>query len=257
MDFIEIKHHGAINGVTGSCHELRFKDGAGVLVDCGLFQGAETSGQGADSKQLTIEFDISHIEALVVTHVHIDHVGRIPYLMAAGFDKPIFCSEASAKLLPLVLEDAVKIGFTRNQRLIDQFLGKIKSLIVPMPYKRWSVIKHEHGELAIKLQPAGHILGSAYVEFDCRLIEQGKRIAKHRVVFAGDLGAPYAPLLPAPKSPWRADELVIESTYGDRVHEGRRHRRLKLKKIVEHALQNNGALLIPAFSIGRTQEALG
>jgi metallo-beta-lactamase family protein len=256
MDFIEIKHHGAINGVTGSCHELRFKDGAGVLVDCGLFQGAETSGQGADSKQLTIEFDISHIEALVVTHVHIDHVGRIPYLMAAGFDKPIFCSEASAKLLPLVLEDAVKIGFTRNQRLIDQFLGKIKSLIVPMPYKRWSVIKHEHGELAIKLQPAGHILGSAYVEFDCRLIEQGKRIAKHRVVFSGDLGAPYAPLLPAPKSPWRADELVIESTYGDRVHEGRRHRRLKLKKIVEHALQNNGALLIPAFSIGRTQEIL-
>jgi Cft2 family RNA processing exonuclease len=89
---------------------------AGILIDCGLFQGAEVSGSGSSFEQLQIDFPISHIKALVVTHVHIDHVGRIPYLLAAGFDGPIICTEPSAHLLPLVLEDAVKIGFTRNAR---------------------------------------------------------------------------------------------------------------------------------------------
>ncbi len=258
MEFLEIKHHGAVNGVTGSCHELRFKDGAGILIDCGLFQGAETSGQGADSNQLNIEFPIAHIQALIVTHVHIDHVGRIPYLLAAGFSGKIVCSEASAMLLPLVLEDAVKIGFTRNPRLVKKFLSKIKSLIVPLPFKQWATVcsDNEDGDITIKLQPAGHILGSAYVECDARLLRQGRTQARRRVVFSGDLGAPYAPLLPAPRSPYKADVLVIESTYGDRLHEGRQHRRQQLKKIIEQSLQNKGAVLIPAFSIGRTQEIL-
>jgi metallo-beta-lactamase family protein len=258
MEFLEIKHHGAVNGVTGSCHELRFKDGAGILIDCGLFQGAETSGQGADFNKLSIEFPIAHIQALVVTHVHIDHVGRIPYLLAAGFSGKIVCSEASAKLLPLVLEDAVKIGFTRNPRLVKKFLSKIESLIIPLPYKQWTTVCLDkgHGEIAIKLQPAGHILGSAYVECDARLLKGGRTQDRQRVVFSGDLGAPYAPLLPAPRAPYKADVLVIESTYGDRLHEGRKHRQQQLKKIVEQSLLNKGALLIPAFSIGRTQEIL-
>ncbi len=258
MEFLDIKHHGAVDGVTGSCHELSFKEGAGILIDCGLFQGAETSGQGADFNQLTIEFPVAHIQALVVTHVHIDHVGRIPYLLAAGFDQPIYCSEASAKLLPLVLEDALKIGFTRNPRLIKKFLSKINSLLKPLPYKQWATVcsDGEHGDIAIKLQPAGHILGSAYVECDGHLIKNNRVQGRRRVVFSGDLGAPYAPLLPAPRSPYRADVLVIESTYGDRLHEGRKHRRQQLKQIIERTLQNSGALLIPAFSIGRTQELL-
>jgi metallo-beta-lactamase family protein len=112
--FFDISHHGAINGVTGSCHELRLRGGPGLLVDCGLFQGAETSGTGAGANQLKIDFPIEHIQALVVSHVHIDHVGRIPYLLAAGFKGPIVCTEPSAKLLPLVLEDAVKMGITRG-----------------------------------------------------------------------------------------------------------------------------------------------
>jgi metallo-beta-lactamase family protein len=269
MEYIDIKHHGAVDGVTGSCHELRLESGSGILIDCGLFQGAETSGQGADFNQLAIEFPIDHIQALVITHVHIDHVGRVPYLLAAGFDKPIYCSNASATLLPLVLEDAVKIGFTRNQRLIDQFLSKIESLIVPLPYKEWITVCTDqdvlrsghrsissHGEIAIKLQAAGHILGSAYVECDCRLLDKKGIHSRQRVVFSGDLGAPYAPLLPAPRSPWRADTLIIESTYGDRLHARRQHRRQQLKKIIERAMLNKGALLIPAFSIGRTQEIL-
>jgi len=106
MQHFTIKHHGAVNGVTGSCHELALGDDFGVLIDCGLFQGAEIS-EGAGYDSLAIEFPIDHIKALVVTHVHIDHVGRIPYLLAAGFKGPIICSEPSAVLLPLVLEDAV------------------------------------------------------------------------------------------------------------------------------------------------------
>jgi len=105
----------------------------------------------------------------------------------------------------------------------------------------------------IKLQRAGHILGSAYVEVELLQKVSGK---KHLTVFSGDLGAPYAPLLPAPTSPYRADSLVIESTYGNRQHESRRDRQLKLKAAIETALTNGGSVIVPAFSIGRTQELL-
>ena len=249
-----IKHHGAVNGVTGSCHELMCADGRAILIDCGLFQGAETSGQGADFEQLEIDFPVKHIHALVVTHVHIDHVGRIPYLLAAGFRGPIYCSEPSALLLPLVLEDALKIGFTRNKQLIDKFLKQIQKQLVPLPYKKWHVVfdgKNNSISLKIKLSPAGHILGSAYVE--CSLTQHN---INQRILFSGDLGAPYTPLLPSPKSPYRTDILVIESTYGNRNHEGRHDRRKRLKTVIESSLRNNGTVLIPAFSIGRTQELL-
>ena len=250
--FFEICHHGAVNGVTGSCHELRLRDGPGMLVDCGLFQGAETSGSGADAATLKIDFPIEHIQALVVSHVHIDHVGRIPYLLAAGFRGPIICTEPSARLLPLVLEDAMKMGVTRDRRQLERFVNLIAGRIVALPYGRWQqAVAAAGGSIAIRFQPAGHILGSAYVE--CEVKAPGEQ---HRVVFSGDLGAPHAPLLPAPRSPYKADTLVIESTYGDRLHQGRRERSLQLKKVVERALRDDGAVLIPAFSIGRTQEIL-
>ena len=250
--FFEICHHGAVNGVTGSCHELRLRDGPGMLVDCGLFQGAETSGSGADAATLKIDFPIEHIQALVVSHVHIDHVGRIPYLLAAGFRGPIICTEPSARLLPLVLEDAMKMGVTRDRRQLQRFVDLIAGRIVALPYGRWQqAVAAAGGSIAIRFQPAGHILGSAYVE--CEVKAAGEQ---HRVVFSGDLGAPHAPLLPAPRSPYKADTLVIESTYGDRLHQGRRERSLQLKKVVERALRDDGAVLIPAFSIGRTQEIL-
>lgn len=248
MSFFSIKHHGAVNGVTGSCHELRLNNGPGILIDCGMFQGAEKSSKGANKNQLAIDFSINHIAALVITHVHIDHVGRIPHLLAAGFKGPIYCSEPSAKLLPLVLEDAMKIGVTRDKKLVEKFINLIRKKIIPLPYKCWHSLNKN---LKIKLQPAGHILGSAYVECNLQHHQQ-----QHRVVFSGDLGAPYAPLLAAPRSPYRADSLVIESTYGDRLHEGRKHRRQKLRKVIERAFKDRGAVLIPAFSIGRTQEIL-
>ena len=249
-----IKHHGAVNGVTGSCHELICDDGRSVLIDCGLFQGVETSGKGASFEQLEIEFPVENIQALVITHVHIDHVGRIPYLLAAGFRGPIYCSEPSALLLPLVLEDALKIGFTRNKQLINKFLKQIQKQLSPISYKKWHVVFHDKNNsnsLKIKLSPAGHILGSAYVE--CLLTQDN---INQRILFSGDLGAPYTPLLPSPKPPYRTDILVIESTYGDRNHECRHDRRKRLKAVIESSFYNNGTVLIPAFSIGRTQELL-
>ncbi len=253
MDFPGIIHHGAVNGVTGSCHRLQLSADKACLVDCGLFQGDDKPGVDEMQRQ-RIEFDVSDVIALIVTHVHIDHIGRLPYLMAAGFSGPIICSKPSAKLLPLVIEDALKVGFTRDAALIRKFLQQVKRYLVPLDYNEWHPLPDDDvGSVRVRLQRAGHILGSAYVEFD---IADAEKSSSDRIVFSGDLGAPHAPLLPAPKPPYRADTLVLESTYGNREHEDRRGRRKRLKAAIDRALEDGGCVLVPAFSIGRTQELL-
>lgn len=268
---LEIIHHGGATGVTGSCHQLLLNRQESLLVDCGLFQGEDAAEDSFE--QLQIEFDISTVKALIITHVHIDHVGRLPYLLATGFTGPIICSIPTAKLLPLVIEDALKIGFTRNAQLIERFQAQLEKQIVSVPYGKWhnigrvsevsghtgaSVGIAENAEIGtgttrVKLKRAGHILGSSYVEVSYQDAKTGE---KERIVFSGDLGAPYAPLLPAPKSPYGCDQLVLESTYGNRTHPDRRLRRATLKAAVEQALANGGTVMVPAFSIGRTQELL-
>lgn len=241
---VSIQHHGAVQGVTGSCHQMTLSSGEAVLVDCGLFQGAESANRELGEKQ--IDFPLDTIKALVVTHCHIDHVGRIPFLLAAGFNGPIYATEATAHLLPLVIEDAIKVGISRDKNLIKKVLQRLQQLLKPIPYDEWFAVEglpKTRGRFRV----AGHIMGSAYVEFDA----QGQR-----VLFSGDLGAPHSPLLPAPKSPYKADIVVIESTYGDKLHEGRKNRRKLLKSVIERCLKNQGTVLIPAFSIGRTQELL-
>ena len=242
-------HHGAIDGVTGSCHELRLADGSSVLIDCGLFQGEEAPPPGESPH--TIDFPIERLRALLVTHIHIDHIGRLPYLLAAGFKGPIYCSEASAALLPLVLEDALRVGFTRDKKLIERVVAQIGSQLQPLPYNQWQTLPATDPPLKIRLQVAGHILGSAYIELE--LEQQG---APQRLLFSGDLGSPDTPLLPDPTPSEGADLVVLESTYGDRNHEPRSSRQQRLRQIAEHALSNRGTILIPAFSIGRTQELL-
>jgi metallo-beta-lactamase family protein len=182
-------------------------------------------------------------------------VGRIPYLLAAGFYGPIYATPATAHLLPLVIEDALKVGVTRNTRLIRSVLNKLQSLLTPIPYKQWFDVAGTPN-LRARFQVAGHILGSAYVEFDIATNGKGFNKDSHRVVFSGDLGAPHSPLLSAPKAPYRADTLVIESTYGDKNQEPRKYRRLRLKDALERSFENGGTVLIPAFSICRTQELL-
>ena len=250
-----ILHHGARNGVTGSCHQLFVEGRNSLLVDCGLFQGAETAPDGRTAAdRLEIDFPLEGVGALVLTHVHIDHCGRLPWLLAAGFKGPILCSEPSARLLPTVLADAFAVGVSRDRALIERYLGKVEPRIRALPYGKWHLVyRSPDASCRIRLQRAGHILGSAYVE--CEL-SGAAWPEPRRVVFSGDLGAPHAPLLPAPRPPWRADVLVLETTYGDRVHENRRDRRARLQAVVEHALQDGGTVIVPAFSIGRTQELL-
>ncbi|WP_322981965.1 MBL fold metallo-hydrolase [Pseudomonas sp. C11] len=254
MSYPDILHHGAISGVTGSCHQLLVAPELSFLIDCGLFQGGETSAEGrVGAGRLAIDFPLAGIKALIATHVHIDHVGRIPYLLAAGFQGPILCSEPSAKLLPIVLEDAFKLGVSRDQKQVERYLKLVEQRIVALPYKTWfTLVEAPHVQVRVRLQRAGHILGSAYVEFDVKYPAGENK----RIVFSGDLGAPHAPILPAPRSPYKADVLVIESTYGDRLHEDRHTRRQRLEQVLQHALSNQGTVLIPAFSIGRTQELL-
>lgn len=251
--FPQYLHHGAAGGVTGSCHRYLASPDTHLLVDCGLFQGQDVTAPDHHS-QHRIEFDLSAVRALLVTHVHIDHVGRIPYLFAAGFRGPIYCSEPSALLLPLVIEDALKVGFTRDEALIKQFLAAVQQMLRPLPYKQWQVVT-DNDELCVRvrLQRAGHILGSSYIEIETLYKKHRQR---HVSVYSGDLGAPYAPLLPAPKAPYGCDTLIIESTYGNRVHENRRERRARLREVITHALLDKGTVMIPAFSIGRTQEIL-
>ncbi len=240
-----IHHHGGAQGVTGSCHELVLGPDASLLIDCGLFQGEDAAPRGG-ADQLAIEFDVSRVVALVVTHVHIDHVGRIPWLLAAGFEGPILCSEPSARLLPIVLEDAFKLSLSRQTEAVERYLKVVRGRLVSLPYDTWYPVPGGDGA-RVRLQRAGHILGSAYVECD---------VAGHRTVFSGDLGAPHAPLLEPPVPPERCDTLVIESTYGDRQHEGRAGRRRRLAAVIRRALEDQGTVLIPAFSLGRTQELL-
>jgi Predicted exonuclease of the beta-lactamase fold involved in RNA processing len=136
--------------------------------------------------------------------------------------------------------------------LINKVLSRLQQQLVAVAYDESFSIQSIKGvPVKGKFRIAGHILGSAYVELDIASEE-----CSQRIVFSGDLGAPYTPLLPAPKSPYKADVLVIESTYGDRLHEGRKKRRKQLKGVIERCYDNGGTVLIPAFSIGRTQELL-
>ena len=237
---MELTHHGAHQGVTGSCHQLDWA-GGGLLVDCGIFQGDDAKKHPNPE----IDFSLKGIKSLLLTHVHIDHVGRLPYLLAAGFDHPIYCSPPTAELLPLVMEDALRIGFTRSRRLIEKFLGRIDGLLKPLSYHRWHRIPCG---AKVRLRPAGHVLGSTIFEVEL----PGGEV----VVFSGDLGAGNDPLLKRPTSPPKADMLVLESTYGDRLHETQVDRKKELEQILCRTLQDKGVTIIPAFSLGRTQSLL-
>lgn len=250
MTFPFVTHHGATRGVTGSCHQLHLDSDCSVLIDCGLLQGRDAPRHGTTR----IDFDIQGVAALLITHVHIDHVGRIPDLLAAGFRGPILCSEPSAKLLPLVLEDAFKLAVSRESSRVERYIDYVRQAIVAIPFGQWHDLLQRDGvSCRVRLQRAGHLLGSAYIECDvqCSNVSQSTR-----VVFSGDLGAPHNPLLRPVESPERADILVLESTYGDRLHAERDTRQQRLEAVIDRAMADQGTILIPAFSLGRTQELL-
>jgi metallo-beta-lactamase family protein len=267
-----LKHHGGKLGVTGSCHELTINNNGnnhGILIDCGLFQGKDAKDKHGNDKKLDIEFPISHLKALILTHTHIDHIGRLPWLLAKGFTQPIYCTPATAELVPLMLDDGLKLQLGLNKGQRARVLELIRKQIKSIPYNQWHQIKltskakpsrsksscsslkakrPESLNLLLRFQPAGHILGSAYVEI--------KLPNNDIVVFSGDLGPSNTPLLPDPISPKRADLLIIESTYGNKIHDSVETRAKRLQEIIERSLEDGGAIIIPAFSVGRTQELL-
>jgi metallo-beta-lactamase family protein len=252
MTYPAVIHHGGVESVTGSCHQLVCDDHNSILIDCGL--RLESDGLASASAATAIEFALHTIQALVLTHVHVDHAGRIPDLLDAGYRGPIICSEASASMLPIMLEDASKHRFSDDEKALARHLSLVQAQTLALPFNVWHVVV-QSPELVVKtrLQRAGHILGSAYVEFDIQYpLQQRDR----RVVFSGDLGSSGNPLLRSPVSPERADTLVLESTYGDRHHDSRSDRQQRLEQVIDRALKDHGTILIPAFSIGRTQELL-
>ena len=249
---MQVIHHGAHQGVTGSCHQLIISASQSLLIDCGLFQGAdELQGAGSYRSDAYLPApyddpyqDASALQGLIITHAHIDHVGRLPELLEAGFNAPIYCTEATAVLLPIVLEDALGLTRRGSDKANQVVLRKMQRLLAPMRYDQWRQLD----QVRLRLRQAGHILGSAYAE-----IENAEGF---RVVFSGDIGCKNTPLLPDPTPLERADLLIMESTYGDRNHDDRTTRQQRLKAVIEHAISDGGTVLIPAFSIGRTQELL-
>lgn len=249
MSYPEIIHHGAISSVTGSCHQLCADAVNNLLIDCGGSQDNSSSGKAA-----AFGFDPAAIKAVILTHVHHDHVGRLPELIAAGYAGPVLCSEPSAHLLPLVIEDSLRLQVGNNSKKISEGVQVITKKVIALPFDHWfTLVDNEQVVCKVRLLRAGHILGSAYVECDLQYRQEQR---SERVVFSGDLGAGHTPMLPDPTPPERADILVLESTYGNRSHAERSSRQSRLERIIDRALEDQGTVLIPAFSIGRTQELL-
>ena len=237
---------GAAREVTGSCFHITTKK-TQVLVDCGIFQGSSF----ARSKNFEdFEFDPKNIEAVFVTHAHLDHTGRLPLLIKRGFKGKIYLTAPTLELTRLVLEDAVEIMEMDHRRYYTPMLfskNDVKqalSYMHPISDKGAICIK----DLEVQFHNAGHILGSAFIQ----LKEKNGGTA----TFSGDLGNVNTPILMQKDKLNNTDLLFIESTYGNRIHEDPEQRWKKLKAAIIKTVKQDGVLLIPAFAIERTQELL-
>ncbi|TSD04212.1 MAG: metallo-beta-lactamase family protein [Parcubacteria group bacterium Greene0714_36] len=226
--------------MTGACYLLETA-GVKILIDCGLFQGAhEVDGANATP----FSFPVADIDALAVTHAHIDHIGRIPKLVHEGFRGVIYSTAATRDLALPLLEDALRLAEREGQSLYTKKdVEKAFALWREMPYGAAQTI----GDIPVTLRNAGHILGSAMVEI---------RAEEKKILFTGDLGNHPSVLLPPPDAVRDAAYLVIESAYGDRAHEAPEDRVLLLERVVEDAVARGGTLVIPAFATERTQDIL-
>ncbi len=260
----EVTFHGACGLVTGSCFEVRTQR-AGILIDCGMFQGTKTV------KQLNygaFPFDPSSISAVLLTHAHIDHCGLLPKLMAAGSRCPVIATSATADLLTYVLPDS---GYVQeqeverlNRRNRQRGLAPVEPIytraqgaacarhVVSRPIDRWFDVAPG---FRARFWDAAHILGSASVEVE---VVEGEGQAPLRLLFSGDIGPGDKAIQGVPLAPTGVDYLFSESTYGDRVRAGRdpATRRAALRKEIDAGLDAGGLILIPAFAVERTQELL-
>jgi len=255
---LTLAFHGAAGTVTGSCMELRLGDQS-ILVDCGLFQGSrtlETLNHGAFS------FDPAKIDAVVLTHAHIDHCGLLPKMAAQGFERPIWCTPATSDLLEYMLADAGRIQESeadrRNRRRDRAGEGRFEPLYTEEDaLDAWRLCRQvplcdwfdPAPGFRARFWNAGHILGAASVEIEA---------AGVRLLLSGDLGPVNKAFHPDPQAPAGIDHVVCEATYGDRAREKFtiEQRRSQLETEIKDALARGGNLVIPSFALERTQELL-
>lgn len=252
---MRVHFHGAAGQVTGSMHLVEAA-GKRVLLDCGMQQGSHVA-EAANAE--AFPFDVTAIDALVLSHAHIDHIGRVPLLVKRGFRGPIFTQQATADLVPIMLMDAASLAESdadrHNRRrgpgdpeavplYTREEVHAAIELLQPLVYDARTTILDG---VEIALRDAGHILGSAIVE----LWADGRKL-----VFSGDLGPRGTPILRDPTPVRDADLLLMESTYGNRNHRERSATIRELGDILDAAWHDGGNVLIPAFAVGRSQELL-
>ena len=242
---MKLGFYGAVGEVTGSNHML---DGGGVkiLIDCGMFQGMKVCNE---KNTAPFAYDVPSIDALFVTHAHLDHVGRIPKLIKEGFKGKIYSTGPTREIAELMFADTLRI--IEREALEDNHAPLYGQDAVRQALERWTTVDYNHditlGELVIRFRDAGHILGSAMLEVE----HNGKKL-----VYSGDLGNTPATILRDTAHLSGIDYFIMEATYGDRNHEDPAARILLLQKTIEETIKNKSVLMIPAFSIERTQDLL-
>ncbi|MEG1480112.1 MAG: MBL fold metallo-hydrolase [Kiritimatiellia bacterium] len=256
-----VTFQGAAHTTTGSMHVVDV-NGLRILLDCGLYQGHRKE---AFERNRTLGVDAKTVDCVLLSHAHIDHSGNLPSLVRAGFNGPIYTMEATRDLCDPMLRDSsyiqqhdVAIVNRRRQAegkhlfeplYLDEDVEKTLSLMQGFPYKR--VIDLGHDVFAC-FHNAGHILGSAFVE----IIAKQPNGKARRLLFSGDLGQPGQPIIPPYDIVEGADVLLVESTYADRDHPPRANVTGRIRDYIDEIVQQRGKLIIPAFSVGRTQQIL-
>ena len=243
---MKLSFFGAAREVTGSCYCIETAR-TRLLVDCGMFQGSAF----ADAKNYEdFPFNPKTIDAVAITHAHLDHVGRLPKLVMQGFRGPIYATPPTCAIAHVVMENAESLMCDAEERECRPRLyrrsdvARTRNRMKGIGYSRWVTV----GDIRFRFRDAGHIFGSSFIELE----ERGGA----RVLFSGDLGNRNAPFLRPTAQPAGADAIVVESTYGNRVHENERERIALLRRAIVGTVKRRGVLLIPAFAVERTQEIL-
>ena len=253
---MNLQFYGAAAQVTGSCHLLRVGDRL-ALLDCGMIQGSrKDEARNAEP----FPFDVADLDAVILSHAHLDHSGRLPLLVKRGYRGPIYAQEATCELVAILLADAAHLA-ERDAEYQSRKTGKrVKPLFTYAEGERVMELLRgvKYGEtfdvtkgIRARFRDAGHILGSCSVEVWAQEAQ-----LERKIVFSGDLGQYDTPILRDPEPIDRADLLLMESTYGDRRHRDRAATIAELGEIFSARDANRGNILIPAFAIGRSQEVL-
>lgn len=257
---MRLTFNGAARTVTGSCHLLELDDGFRILLDCGLYQGSDEEFEGFNKNWF---FNPSDIDCVILSHAHIDHCGRIPKLVRDGFNGKIYCTSATRDLSAIMLMDSAKIQ-EKDAEYINRKRSVSEKQVTPLyttedvynsfesfvgvGYGKWQNV---NDRVSFLLRDAGHIFGSATVTLKIKK-DDGNEVT---VGFTGDIGRPDRPILKDPKPMTNIDYLISESTYGGQNHNKLPYDEDALLSLIERTcVKKKGKLLIPAFSLGRTQE---